>query len=72
MGDGEALLGMPDIELLDILNINCNTIGAEKYKKGVNCNANKYSTIDAGSEQYTQAQKGAVQRQTAMQTATQT
>ena len=50
-GDGEALLEMPDIELLNILNINCNTVDAEKDKKGVNCNTNKNSTIDAGSEQ---------------------
>ena len=46
-GDGDALLGMPDIELLNILNVNCNTIGAEK---GANCNANKVSIIDAGDE----------------------
>ena len=42
---------MPDIELLNTLNINCNTIGVQKYEKDVNCNANKDSTIDAGSEQ---------------------
>ena len=50
LGDREVLLGMPDIELLNILNINCNTIGAEKDEKGMNCSANKDSTIDAGSE----------------------
>ena len=32
-GDREALLGMPDIELLNILNINCSTIGAEKEEE---------------------------------------
>ena len=42
---------MSDTELFNILNINCNTIGAEKDEKGTNCNANKDSTIDAGSEQ---------------------
>ena len=51
LGDREALLGLPDTELLNILNINCNTIGAEKDEKCVNYNANKDSTIDAGSEQ---------------------
>ena len=35
-GDGDALLGMPDIELLNILQINCNTIGIEKEVKGTN------------------------------------
>ena len=33
-GDGEALLGMPDIELFNILNINCTTIGKETEGKG--------------------------------------
>ena len=32
-GDRDALCGMPDIELLNILNINCNTIGTEKGGK---------------------------------------
>ena len=50
-GDGEALLGMPYIELLNILNINCNTVGAEKAEKGMNCYAKKDSTIGVGSEQ---------------------
>ena len=29
-GNGQALLGMPDIELLNILTICCSTIGTEK------------------------------------------
>ena len=36
-GNGEALLGMPNIELLNILNINCNTRSTEKEKKVVLC-----------------------------------
>ena len=40
-GNEEALLGMPDIELLNILNINCNTIGTEEEEKGTNCNVSK-------------------------------
>ena len=51
LGDGESLIAIPDIELLNISNINYSTIGAEKDKKGANCNANRDSTIDAGSEQ---------------------
>ena len=35
--DGDTLLGMPDIELLNILQINCNIIGTKK-KKGANYN----------------------------------
>ena len=49
--DGEALLDMPDIELLNILNINCNTIGTEKEEKGTNCNMSKASDHSAGGEQ---------------------
>ena len=43
-------LGMSDIELLNILNINCNTIGTDKEEKGVNCNMRKDSILSAGSE----------------------
>ena len=35
-GDGDALLGMLDIELSNILQIYCNTIGTEKEEKGMN------------------------------------
>ena len=42
---------MPDIELLNILNINCNTIGTEKEGKGANCNANKDSVFGARIKQ---------------------
>ena len=38
---------MPDIELLNILNINCNTIGREKEEKGAYCNANKDGVFGA-------------------------
>ena len=43
---------MPDIELLNIENINCNTIGTEKEGKSANCNVSKGSILSAGSEQY--------------------
>ena len=32
-GNGEVSLGMADIELLNMLNINCNTIGIEKEER---------------------------------------
>ena len=51
LGNGEVSLGMPEIELLSILNINCTTIGTEKEKKGVHCNMKKDSILSAGSEQ---------------------
>ena len=50
-GNGEVLLGMPDIELLNILNINCNKIGTEKEEKCADCNMRKDSILGAGSEQ---------------------
>ena len=34
--DGDALLGMPDIELLNILQINCNTIDTVKEENAFN------------------------------------
>ena len=51
-GNREVLLGMSDTELLNILNINCKTIGTDKEEKGVNCNMRKDSVLSAGSEQY--------------------
>ena len=41
---------MPDIELLNILQINCNTIGTEK-EKCANYRKNKRNTINVGNEQ---------------------
>ena len=49
-GDGDALLGMPYIELLNILQSNCNTLGTKKGEKGMNYK-NKRNAINAGSEQ---------------------
>ena len=42
---------MPDIKILKILQINCNTIGTKKEEKGVNYNQNKMNAINVGSEQ---------------------
>ena len=41
---------MQDIEMLNIINTNCNTVGTEKEEKGRNCNMRKDSILDAGSE----------------------
>ena len=40
---------MPDNELLNILNINCNTTGTDKEEKGMNCNM-RIDNGSAGSE----------------------
>ena len=50
-GDGDASLGMPDIELLNILQINCNRRDTKKEKKDMNDNENKRNAINVGSEQ---------------------
>ena len=49
-GDGDILLDMLNIGLLNILQINCNTIGKEKEEKDVKYNQNKRNTINAGDE----------------------
>ena len=58
-GDGSALLGMPDIEVLDILKITCEVMG-DLYKSRMfdcqmiqpcnspSCKANKVQQIKAG------------------------
>ena len=50
-GKGDMSLGMLDINLLNILKISCDTVGARKEEKGVNYNQNKQNTISAESEQ---------------------
>ena len=47
MGNGQALLGMPDTDALQILNINMDSIGAEdavKSKNNINTNASQEFT----------------------------
>ena len=34
-GNGQALLGIPDIETLDVLIINCNTIDTQTHNKHI-------------------------------------
>ena len=50
-GDGDALLGMPDIELLNILQINCDTTGTKEEERGMNYNQSKKNAIKVGSKQ---------------------
>ena len=39
-GNGQALLGMPDIGMLNIIKINCNTIGTHGNDSADNCRTN--------------------------------
>ena len=51
-GNRQALLGMPDIKLLHILTIGCNTVGTEREDKDANSSTSRHGTLDAGSEQH--------------------
>ena len=72
-GYGEVLLGMPDIELLNILHMNCNTVGTEKEEKVQIATWKKIasSVQEVSTIMQTQAQKGVVLRQTVAQDVTQ-
>ena len=39
-GNGQVLLGMPDIDTLNIIKINCNTIGTHYKDSKDNCSTN--------------------------------
>ena len=39
-GNGQALLGMPYIDMLNIININCNTIDTHRNDSTDNCGTN--------------------------------
>ena len=39
-GRGQALLGMPGIDTLNIIRINCNTIGTHRNDTADNCSTN--------------------------------
>ena len=49
---GKALLGMPDIKILDILTINCNTIGTQEPDKADKCSPNTATSQGSGCEQH--------------------
>ena len=40
LGNGQVLLGMPDIETLDILTINCRRVGTQEAERAIKCNTN--------------------------------
>ena len=65
---------MPDIEFLNILNIDCNPIGTEKKKKGAIAMQARIASLvqEVKSAVQTQAPVGVVLRQTSTQAATQT
>ena len=50
-GNGQVSSGMPDIEILKILTIQCNIIGTEEVDKYTNCSTNRPVTHGAGSKQ---------------------
>ena len=39
-GNGKALLGMPDIDMLNIIHRNCNTIDTQEADRANNCSTN--------------------------------
>ena len=41
-GNGQALLGMPDTDMLNIININCNTIVTHGTDSANNCSSSKH------------------------------
>ena len=49
-GNWQALLGMPDIKILNILTIHCNTICTAEEDKDANCSMNRAVTHVEGSE----------------------
>ena len=61
-GNGQVLLVMPDIKLLNILTISCNKIGTAREGKDANCSRKRClpMTWEVSSAVQTQGQKGAV------------
>ena len=51
-GNGQALLGMPDIEILNILTINCLTRGTQKTDGATKCNTNTANSQGWRCEQH--------------------
>ena len=73
-GNRDALLSILDIELLNILQINCNTIGTGKGEKGTKTAKTKRTQPmwEVNSDVQTLAWKRIVLRKTMMQTPVQT
>ena len=74
--NGQVLLGMPNIEILNILTINCNTLGTEEADKDVTCSTNTPDTHDKSTmqiqDQKLASKKESVQAKTEIKTAIQT
>ena len=51
-GNRQALLGLPYIEILNILTINCNTIDTKEMDKATKCNTNTANSQGAQCEQH--------------------
>ena len=48
-GYRQTLLGMPDMEILNILSVGCNTIGTKEAGRDAKCSTNTPSTHNKGS-----------------------
>ena len=71
-GNRQALSCMPDIELLNILTVSCNTIGTEREDNHANCSIVIVPVmLEVSSTVQTQGWKGGVQEQTTMYSAIQ-
>ena len=51
-GNGQVLLGMPDIEILNILTVNYNTIGTKEIDRTAKCSANTANSQCSGCCQH--------------------
>ena len=59
LGNGQALLAMPDTEMLGILPINCTTIGTQEADSAAKCNTNTDNGQGSVGEQlYTNPRQG--------------
>ena len=51
-GNGQALLGMPDIEKLDIITINHNTVDTQEADRADKCNTKTANCHSSRCEQH--------------------
>ena len=51
-GNGQALLGMPDIDMLNSTNINCKTTDAQETDRANNCSTNTATCQGSRHEQH--------------------
>ena len=52
LGNRQALLGMPNINMLNIIRINCNTIDTQETDRGSNCSTNTPICLGSRHEQH--------------------